>query len=100
MEGADEILERLWNGRPVTYIGKYFQLHEPGLRQGPRLPPWRSVISQSSFTECGRRGVPMLRRGRRQRHQLMATDTRIFIPIAFAAYALSHLCRRHLLRTR
>jgi alkanesulfonate monooxygenase SsuD/methylene tetrahydromethanopterin reductase-like flavin-dependent oxidoreductase (luciferase family) len=64
MEEAIEILERLWRGGPVTYRGKYFQVHVPELRprpvQRPNLPLWRSVISPASFTECGRLGVPIL----------------------------------------
>ena len=64
MEEAIEILERLWNGGPVTYSGKYFQVNVPELRprpvQRPGLPLWRSVISPASFSECGRLGVPIL----------------------------------------
>jgi alkanesulfonate monooxygenase SsuD/methylene tetrahydromethanopterin reductase-like flavin-dependent oxidoreductase (luciferase family) len=59
-----EILERLWRGGPLTYSGKYFDLVVPELRprpvQLPNPPLWRSVISPSSFTECGRLGIPML----------------------------------------
>jgi alkanesulfonate monooxygenase SsuD/methylene tetrahydromethanopterin reductase-like flavin-dependent oxidoreductase (luciferase family) len=64
MEEAIEILGRLWNGGPVTYSGRYFQVHVPQLRprpvQRPGLPLWRSVISPGSFSECGRLGVPIL----------------------------------------
>ena len=64
MEEAIDILQRLWNGGPVTYSGKYFQLHVPELRplpvQRPGLPLWRSVISPGSFSECGRLGIPIL----------------------------------------
>jgi alkanesulfonate monooxygenase SsuD/methylene tetrahydromethanopterin reductase-like flavin-dependent oxidoreductase (luciferase family) len=65
MEEAIIILERLWRGGgPVTYSGKYFQVHVPELRprpvQRPNLPLWRSVISPASFTECGRLGLPIL----------------------------------------
>src|SRR4051794_8593041 len=64
MEEAIELLERLWRGGPVTYSGKYFQVHVPELRprpvQCPGLPLWRSVISPSSFSECGRLGIPIL----------------------------------------
>lgn len=64
MEEAVEILDRLWRGGPLTYSGKYFHLQVPDLRprpvQLPGPPLWRSVISQSSFTECGRLGIPIL----------------------------------------
>ena len=64
MEEAVEIIGRLWSGGPVTYSGKYFQVQVPELwprpMQLPHLPLWRSVISPSSFSECGRRGVPIL----------------------------------------
>jgi alkanesulfonate monooxygenase SsuD/methylene tetrahydromethanopterin reductase-like flavin-dependent oxidoreductase (luciferase family) len=64
LEEAVEIVERLWRGGPLTYSGRYFQLHVPELRprpvQLPRPPLWRSVISPGSFTECGRLGVPIL----------------------------------------
>jgi alkanesulfonate monooxygenase SsuD/methylene tetrahydromethanopterin reductase-like flavin-dependent oxidoreductase (luciferase family) len=64
MEEAVDIIGRLWSGGPVTYNGKYFQLQVPQLRprpvQRPHLPLWRSVISPSSFSECGRLGLPIL----------------------------------------
>jgi len=64
MEEAIDIIGRLWGGGPVTYNGKYFQVQVPQLRprpvQRPHLPLWRSVISPSSFSECGRLGVPIL----------------------------------------
>jgi alkanesulfonate monooxygenase SsuD/methylene tetrahydromethanopterin reductase-like flavin-dependent oxidoreductase (luciferase family) len=63
MEEAIELVERLWQGGPVTHSGRYFQLHVPELRPRPvqrPLPLWRSVISPASFTECGRLGVPIL----------------------------------------
>jgi alkanesulfonate monooxygenase SsuD/methylene tetrahydromethanopterin reductase-like flavin-dependent oxidoreductase (luciferase family) len=64
MEEAIEILERLWRGGSVSYSGRYFQVDVPELRplpvQRPAPPLWRSVISPSSFTECGRLGVPIL----------------------------------------
>jgi alkanesulfonate monooxygenase SsuD/methylene tetrahydromethanopterin reductase-like flavin-dependent oxidoreductase (luciferase family) len=64
MEEAIEILDLVWRGEPVTYSGRYFQVHVPELRprpvQGPRPPLWRSVISPSSFSDCGRRGIPIL----------------------------------------
>ena len=64
MEEVVEIIGRLWSGGPVTYSGKYFQVQVPELRprpmQLPHLPLWRSVISPSSFSECGRLGVPIL----------------------------------------
>jgi alkanesulfonate monooxygenase SsuD/methylene tetrahydromethanopterin reductase-like flavin-dependent oxidoreductase (luciferase family) len=64
MEEAVEIIDRLWRGGPLTYSGKYFHVAVPELRphpvQLPGPPLWRSVISPSSFTECGRLGIPML----------------------------------------
>ena len=64
MEEAIDIIGRLWGGGPVIYNGKYFQLQVPQLRprpvQRPHPPLWRSVISPSSFSECGRLGVPIL----------------------------------------
>jgi alkanesulfonate monooxygenase SsuD/methylene tetrahydromethanopterin reductase-like flavin-dependent oxidoreductase (luciferase family) len=64
MEEAVEIIDRLWRGGPLTYSGKYFHVVVPELRprpvQLPNPPLWRSVISPSSFTECGRLGIPML----------------------------------------
>lgn len=63
MEEAIDIIERLWRGGPVTHEGQYFRLHVPELRPRPvqnPLPLWRSVISPSSFGECGRLGVPIL----------------------------------------
>jgi alkanesulfonate monooxygenase SsuD/methylene tetrahydromethanopterin reductase-like flavin-dependent oxidoreductase (luciferase family) len=64
MEEALEIIDRLWRGGPLTYSGKYFHLAVPELRprpvQRPNPPLWRSVISPSSFTQCGRLGIPML----------------------------------------
>src|SRR3982751_968719 len=62
MEEAIAIVERLWQGGPVTYSGKYFQIQVPQLRPRPvqrELPLWRSVISPSSFVECGRLGLPI-----------------------------------------
>ncbi|MGD9617192.1 MAG: LLM class flavin-dependent oxidoreductase [Alphaproteobacteria bacterium] len=63
MEEAIEIIERLWEGGPVAYDGRYFRLRVPELRPLPvqrPLPLWRSVISPGSFGECGRLGVPIL----------------------------------------
>lgn len=64
MEEAIEILERLWRESPLTYRGKFFNIHVPALRPRPvqqaGLPLWRSVISPGSFTDCGRLGVPIL----------------------------------------
>ena len=64
MEEAVDILERAWTEAPLTYEGKYYQLHIPALRpkpfQQPSPPIWRSVISPGSFTECGRLGKPIL----------------------------------------
>src|SRR5215472_1928320 len=64
MEEAVDIIDRLWGGGAVTYNGKYLQVQVPQLRprlaQRPHLPLWRGVISPSSFSECGRLGVPIL----------------------------------------
>jgi alkanesulfonate monooxygenase SsuD/methylene tetrahydromethanopterin reductase-like flavin-dependent oxidoreductase (luciferase family) len=63
MQETIEIIERLWHGGPVTYSGRYFQVHVPELRPAPVqriLPLWRSVISPGSFSECGRLGLPIL----------------------------------------
>jgi len=64
LEEAQDIFTRLFRETPLTYQGKYFNLHVPELRprpvQQPGPPLWRSVISPSSFTECGRLGVPIL----------------------------------------
>ncbi len=64
MEEAVDILQRVWRETPLTYNGQYFQVHVPELRprpvQRPGPPLWRSVISPEFFSECGRRGVPIL----------------------------------------
>ena len=64
MEEAQDIFTRLFRETPLTYKGKYFNLHVPELRprpvQLPGPPLWRSVISPSSFTDCGRLGIPIL----------------------------------------
>ncbi len=64
MEEVVEILGKVWRETPLTHRGRYFQLQIPELRprpvQQPGPPLWRSVISPSSFTECGRLGVPIL----------------------------------------
>ncbi len=64
MEEAVDILERLWREAPMTYEGRYFKLHVPEIRpkpvQLPGPPLWRSVISPNSFTDCARRGIPIL----------------------------------------
>ena len=64
MEEAIDVIGRLWGGGPVTYSGRYFRVQVPELRprpvQRPHLPLWRSAISPSSFSECGRLGVPIL----------------------------------------
>ncbi len=64
MEEAVEILQRAWAEAPLTFEGKYYRLHVPALRprpvQQPGPPLWRSVISPTSFTECGRLGIPIL----------------------------------------
>ena len=64
MAEAIEILERAWRETPLVYEGKYFRLRVPELRprplQQPGPPIWRSVISPTSFRECGRLGIPIL----------------------------------------
>jgi len=64
LEEAQDILFRLFKETPLTYKGRYFDLHVPELRprpiQQPGPPLWRSVISPASFTECGRLGIPIL----------------------------------------
>jgi alkanesulfonate monooxygenase SsuD/methylene tetrahydromethanopterin reductase-like flavin-dependent oxidoreductase (luciferase family) len=64
MTEAMEVLERAWCEAPFVYEGKYYKLRVPELRpkpvQQPGPPIWRSVISPASFTECGRRGSPIL----------------------------------------
>lgn len=64
LEEAQSIFERLWHEAPMTHQGKYYSLHVPALRPKPVQPGgpplWRSVISPSSFLECGRRGIPIL----------------------------------------
>jgi alkanesulfonate monooxygenase SsuD/methylene tetrahydromethanopterin reductase-like flavin-dependent oxidoreductase (luciferase family) len=64
LEEAQDIFTRLFRETPLTYKGKYFNLHVPELRprpvQLPGPPLWRSVISPSSFTDCGRLGIPIL----------------------------------------
>lgn len=64
MDEAVEILTQAWREAPLTYEGKYYQVHIPEIRprpvQQPGPPLWRSVISPGSFTECGRLGIPIL----------------------------------------
>ena len=64
MEEAVDILQRAWREAPLDYAGKYYRVHVPEIRprpvQLPGPPLWRSVISPSSFEECGRLGVPIL----------------------------------------
>ena len=64
MEETIDILERAWREAPLTYNGKFHQIHIPELRpkpvQQPGPPLWRSVISPGSFTECGKLGIPIL----------------------------------------
>jgi alkanesulfonate monooxygenase SsuD/methylene tetrahydromethanopterin reductase-like flavin-dependent oxidoreductase (luciferase family) len=59
-----EIFERIWTETPLDYDGQYYKVHVPALRpapvQRPGPPLWRSVISPASFTECGRKGIPIL----------------------------------------
>ena len=64
MEEAIDILQRAWTEAPLNYNGKFHQFKMPELRprpyQRPGPPLWRSVISPNSFTECGRKGIPIL----------------------------------------
>ena len=64
MDEAVEILTGAWTTAPFSYEGVYYQVQLPELRprpyQRPYPPLWRSVISPSSFTECGRLGIPLL----------------------------------------
>jgi alkanesulfonate monooxygenase SsuD/methylene tetrahydromethanopterin reductase-like flavin-dependent oxidoreductase (luciferase family) len=64
MEEAVDILERAWREAPLTYRGRFHNVHIPAIRprpvQQPGPPLWRSVISPGSFKECGRLGVPIL----------------------------------------
>lgn len=64
MDEALAILIGAWTETPFSYHGTYFQVSLPGLRprpyQQPYPPIWRSVISPTSFSECGRAGVPIL----------------------------------------
>lgn len=64
MEEALEIFQRVWTETPLEFEGEYFRVQVPELRpapvQRPSPPLWRSVISPSSFAECGRLGLPIL----------------------------------------
>jgi alkanesulfonate monooxygenase SsuD/methylene tetrahydromethanopterin reductase-like flavin-dependent oxidoreductase (luciferase family) len=64
MEEAVEILQRSWREAPLTYEGRFYNVHVPQIRprpvQQPGPPLWRSVISPGSFSECGRLGLPIL----------------------------------------
>jgi alkanesulfonate monooxygenase SsuD/methylene tetrahydromethanopterin reductase-like flavin-dependent oxidoreductase (luciferase family) len=64
MEEAIDILERAWQGQPFRYDGRFHRVEVPALRprpvQQPGPPLWRSVISPTSFEECGRLGLPIL----------------------------------------
>ncbi len=64
MEEGVEILQRAWREAPLHYKGRYYDLNVPEIRprpvQQPGPPLWRSVISASSFTDCGRQGIPIL----------------------------------------
>lgn len=64
MEEAVDILQRVWTESPLDYEGRFHKLHVPAIRpkpvQQPGPPLWRSVISPSSFRECGRLGMPIL----------------------------------------
>ena len=64
MEEALEIFRRLWTETPLEFEGQYYKVRVPALRpapvQQPGPPLWRSVISETSFSECGRLGLPIL----------------------------------------
>jgi len=64
MNETIDILQRAWSGEPLDYDGVHYQVHAPEVRPRPYQksgpPLWRSVISPSSFTECGRLGIPVL----------------------------------------
>ena len=64
MTEALEVMTRAWTEAPLSFEGEHFQIEIPELRpkpfQSPHPPIWRSVISQSSFSECGQLGVPIL----------------------------------------
>jgi len=64
MEEAFEIFRRIWTETPLDFEGEYYSVKVPALRpapvQRPGPPLWRSVISEPSFDECGRLGVPIL----------------------------------------
>ena len=64
MEEALDIFQRIWTESPLSHEGRYYKMHVPELRpkpvQQPGPPLWRSVISPSSFVECGRKGIPIL----------------------------------------
>ena len=64
MEESLELLQRAWREKPLSFDGRFFQVEVPEIRpkpvQRPHPPLWRSVISASSFVECGRLGIPVL----------------------------------------
>jgi alkanesulfonate monooxygenase SsuD/methylene tetrahydromethanopterin reductase-like flavin-dependent oxidoreductase (luciferase family) len=64
MNETVDILERAWRGGAVDYDGAHYKINAPQIRplpyQRPGPPLWRSVISPSSFSECGRLGIPIL----------------------------------------
>ncbi len=64
MDEALEVMTRAWTEEPFIYHGQYFQANLPALRprpyQRPYPPIWRSVVSPSSFTACGRLGLPIM----------------------------------------
>lgn len=64
MEEALDVFNRLWTETPLVYEGEYYSVNVPALRpapvQRPGPPLWRSVISEGSFRECGRLGLPIL----------------------------------------
>jgi alkanesulfonate monooxygenase SsuD/methylene tetrahydromethanopterin reductase-like flavin-dependent oxidoreductase (luciferase family) len=57
-EGLD-LVERLWNGEPVTYQGKHFQLRDVRISlrplQRPRPPIWLAANSDAGVARAARR---------------------------------------------
>ena len=65
MEEAIDIIGRLWGVAPSPTMASISRCMSrncgPARCSAPTyLPLWRGVISPSSFSECGRRGVPIL----------------------------------------
>lgn len=63
MEEAVQIIERAWTGEAFDYDGAFHKVKVPAIRPKPiqsKPPLWRSVISPSSFEQCGKLGLPIL----------------------------------------